>query len=58
MNGSTLRVRFMAGTSAEQAVAREQAGWWASVANLKFDFNDAPDAEIRITFDPNDGAWS
>lgn len=58
MNGSTLRVRFMSGTPAEQAVAREQAGWWAAVANLKFDFNNAPDAEIRITFDPNDGAWS
>jgi hypothetical protein len=58
MNGSTLRVRFMSGTPAEQAVAREQAGWWAAVANLKFDFNDAPDAEIRIAFDPDDGAWS
>jgi hypothetical protein len=58
MNGSTLRVRFMAGTPAEQAVAREQAGWWGAVANLKFDFNDAPDAEIRITFDSDDGAWS
>jgi len=58
MNGSTLRVRFMSGTPAEQAVAREQAGWWASAANLAFDFNNAPDAEIRITFDLNDGAWS
>lgn len=58
MNGSTLRVRFMGGTSAEQAVAREQAGWWAQVANLKFDFNNASDAEIRIAFDPGDGAWS
>jgi hypothetical protein len=58
MNGSTLRVRFMGGTPAEQAVAREQAGWWAQVANLKFDFNNAPDAEIRISFDSQDGAWS
>ena len=58
MNGSTLRVRFVGGTAAEHSVAREQAGWWASIANLKFDFNNAPDAEIRITFDPNDGAWS
>jgi len=58
MNGSTLRVRFMAGTPAEKAVAREQAAWWAQVANLKLNFNDAPDAEIRITFDPGDGAWS
>ena len=58
MNGSTLRVRFMGGTAAEQAVAREQAGWWTEVANLKIEFNDALDAEIRIAFDPNDGAWS
>ena len=58
MNGSTLHVRFMGGTPAQQAVAREQAGWWMQVANLKFDFNNAPDAELRISFDPSDGAWS
>lgn len=58
MNGSKLRVRFMGGSPAEQAVAREQAGWWALVANLSFEFNNAPDAEIRITFDASDGAWS
>ena len=58
MNGSTLRVRFIGGTAAQQAKAREQALWWSSVANLKFDFNNAPDAEIRIAFDPDDGAWS
>ncbi len=58
VNGSTLRVRFMSGTAAEQAIAKEQAGWWAAVANLKFNFNNAPDAEIRIKFDPDDGAWS
>lgn len=58
MNGSTLRVRFIGGTAAEQAVAREQAGWWTQVANLKFDFNNSPSAEIRIAFDSNDGAWS
>ncbi|MBE0548700.1 MAG: peptidase [Rubrivivax sp.] len=58
MNGSTLRVRFIGGTAAQRAKAREQAGWWEAVANLKFDFNDAPDAEIRIAFDADDGAWS
>ena len=58
MNGSTLSVRFMGGATREQAVAREQADWWAQVANIKFDFNNAPNADIRITFDPNDGAWS
>ena len=58
MNGSTLKVRFMGGTTAEQATAREQAGWWAAVANLTFEFNNAGNADIRIAFDPNDGAWS
>jgi hypothetical protein len=58
INGSTLRVRFMGGTSNEQDIAREQAAWWTRHANLNFDFNDAPDAEIRISFDTDDGAWS
>jgi len=58
MNGSTLRVRFIGGTAAELKTAREQAGWWSQVTNLKFDFNDAPNSEIRIKFDPADGAWS
>ena len=58
MNGSTLRVRFIGGTAAQQAKAKEQAQWWTAFANLQFDFSDAPDAEIRVSFDPNDGAWS
>lgn len=58
VNGSTLHVRFLSGTAAQQAKAKEQAGWWTPHANLRFDFNNAPDAEIRIAFDPSDGAWS
>jgi len=58
MNGSKLRVRFLAGTSTEQQLVRKQAGWWTEHANLTFDFGSTPDAEIRIAFDPSDGAWS
>ncbi len=58
MNGSTLRVRFLGGTPQQQAKAKEQALWWTVFANLQFDFNNAQDAELRIAFDPNDGAWS
>jgi hypothetical protein len=58
VNGSTLRVRFMGGTAEQRALARTQAQWWAEHANLTFAFNNAPDAEIRIAFDPTDGAWS
>jgi len=58
VNGSTLRVRFMGGTAAQQRVAREQAAWWTEVANLKITVDNAPNAEFRIAFDANDGAWS
>lgn len=58
INGSKLRVRFMGGTPAQQALAKEQAQWWTQHANLTFVFDNAPNAEIRITFDSSDGAWS
>jgi len=56
-NGSTLRVRFLGGTSAQQKIVKQFAPQWSNFANLKFDFNNAPDAEIRIAFQ-DDGAWS
>ena len=58
INGSKLRVRFMGGNPAQQALAKEQALWWTQYANLTFDFNNAPDAEIRVAFNSSDGAWS
>jgi hypothetical protein len=58
MNGTRLRVRFLGGTAAQKAKAREQAGWWSAVANISFAFDDSPGAEIRINFDSSDGAWS
>jgi hypothetical protein len=58
MTGSTLHVRFMEGTAREQATAKEQASWWMKVANIRFVFDNAPNPEIRIKFDENDGAWS
>ncbi|MDP4299350.1 M12 family metallopeptidase [Leptothrix discophora] len=58
MNGSTLHVRFIGGTAAERANAQVQAGWWQAACNLGFVFDDAPQAEIRIAFNPDDGAWS
>lgn len=58
ITGSTLQVRFLEGTAQQKALTIEQAAWWSKHANLDFDFNDAPDADIRIGFDSNDGAWS
>ncbi len=58
INGSTLTVRFIGGTPEQQAQVMQEAALWTEHANLNFDFNDAPDADIRISFDPTDGAWS
>lgn len=58
ITGSTLSVRFMGGTQAQKDLVQQQARWWTEHANLNFDFNDAPNARIRIAFDGNDGAWS
>lgn len=58
LNGSKLQVRFIGGTEAQRAVVREQAGWWTAHANIVFEFNQSPQADIRISFNPADGAWS
>lgn len=58
MNGSTLHVRFLGGSAVQRAKAMEQAKWWTDVCNLNIVFDGAPNAEIRISFDPDDGAWS
>jgi hypothetical protein len=58
INGSTLRIRFMAGTAAQKDMVKAIAPEWTRFANLDFEFTDDPRAEIRVTFDANDGAWS
>jgi len=58
MKGTTLHARFLGGTPAQQATARDQAGWWTKFANIAINFDNSPNAEIRIAFDPSDGAWS
>jgi hypothetical protein len=57
-NGSTLRVSFIGGNSTQQDIVRQFAPQWSQHANLKLDFTNAPDADIRISFVDADGAWS
>lgn len=57
-NGQRLRVRFLGGTEQQRRTATEQALWWTRHANLQFAFGEDPASEIRVTFDPDDGAWS
>ena len=58
INGSTLTVRFMGGTPEQQTLATEHANLWTHHANLTFEFNNAADADIRVSFNSSDGAWS
>lgn len=58
MNGSRLTVAFLGGTPAQQATAREQAGWWEQACNISFDFGQHLAADVRVAFDAGDGAWS
>jgi len=56
--GSRLHVRFMSGSAAQRQMVQRFAPSWTEFANLELVFDDSPRAEIRITFDANDGAWS
>ncbi len=48
----------MGGTPVEQAIAQKEARWWTQHANLTFDFNNAPDADVRVAFNADEFAWS
>jgi len=58
VNGSRIRIRFEEGDSDVVNVVQRVAVRWTDHANLQFEFTDDPRAEIRITFDEDDGAWS
>lgn len=57
-NGSTIKITFKGGTSTQQDMVRQIAPEWCEFANLKFEFTNNPGSTIRVSFDPDDGAWS
>ncbi len=56
-SGKTLHIRFLNGTAQQKQIVKQFAPQWTEHANLKFVFDDAPTAEIRIAFN-DEGAWS
>jgi hypothetical protein len=56
-NGRTLHVRFLEGPPEIRSKVRDKALQWCQFANIKLEFDDSPDAEIRIAF-KTDGSWS
>jgi hypothetical protein len=57
-NGSRLRVSFLEGTASQHAMVAQFAPQWSKHANLQFDFGFARDADIRVAFQRDLGAWS
>jgi hypothetical protein len=55
--GRTLRVSFMDGDPQVQERVQPFAKQWEEYANVKLDFGDDPEAEIRISF-AQEGSWS
>jgi Astacin (Peptidase family M12A)/Bacterial pre-peptidase C-terminal domain len=58
VNGSTIKIRFLSGTTEQRRMVQSIAPQWTEFANLKFEFTEDARAEIRVSFDPDDGAWS
>ncbi|MSR61216.1 MAG: peptidase [Planctomycetes bacterium] len=57
-NSSTIEVSFKGGTNQQQDMVRTIAPEWCEFANLRVNFTENPAAAIRVSFNPNDGAWS
>jgi len=55
--GMTLRVRFLDGDPTVQQRLQPYAHEWSKYANIKFEFGNDPNAEIRISFKQR-GSWS
>lgn len=56
--GRVLRVRFLGGHPELQQKVAAVAQQWSQFANIKFEFGDDPEAEIRIAFMQGKGSWS
>ncbi len=57
-NRSTLRVRFLGGSSYVQSKVKQYAHEWSQHANIRFQFVDSEPSDIRISFEGNSGSWS
>lgn len=58
LNGSTIKIKLIGGSEGDRSMVEQIAPQWTDHANLTFEFTEDPRAEIRVTFDSADGAWS
>jgi hypothetical protein len=56
--GTVIPCYFMEGTAIQQEKVVAQAKKWETFANIKLNFVNDPNADVRIAFHPSDGSWS
>jgi hypothetical protein len=56
-NGATIRVRFLDGDPVVQEKIRSFAQEWTTGANVRIEFGESADAEVRVSFKQG-GSWS
>lgn len=56
-NGQTLRIKFLSGSTSQKDFVKKTCIEWLLYANLKFEFVESGESDIRVRFD-NDGSWS
>ncbi len=56
--GPQIRVRFMGGDPTLRAKVEQYAKIWAQFANISLLFNNAHDAEVRVSFTLDGTSWS
>ncbi len=56
--GSVLRVRFLASNPAFERQVRRYLPLWSVYANVRFEFSDDDDAEVRVSFRDGEGNWA
>jgi hypothetical protein len=57
-SGFKLRCRFLDGSKTQRRKVEAKAHLWEQYANIAIVFGDDPDAEVRISFQADDGSWS
>jgi len=57
-NGSTLKCRFLDGSSVQRRKVEEKAHIWEQFANITLKFVRSNDEQIRISFRADPGSWS
>ncbi len=57
-NGTVLHVRFIGGTPEQRQTVEQVAKQWENYANLKLEFDESPQAQIRVGFVQDGRSWS